>query len=264
VTTRGDHAPDEARRTSFGSRASLYDAIRPSYPQALVDAVIARTAPRRLLEIGAGTGKATCLFARTNLPIVALEPTAEMAAILRLHAAPYPNVVVEQTRFEAYTGEADFDLVYAAQSFHWVEPEARYVTSARLLRPTGALVVIRNEKAAIDPDVRFDFDAAYERWSPGEPVAADQVEAACARWIAELSATAWFEPPPEVLRFPWTASYTTREYVDLVDTYSDTITMAGDRRRGLLDALAEAIERHGGRLEVPYVSLAFVSFRCRP
>jgi hypothetical protein len=52
-------AIDEARRTSFDRKAKLYDAVRPSYPAALVDDVIARCSPRRMLEIGAGTGKAT-------------------------------------------------------------------------------------------------------------------------------------------------------------------------------------------------------------
>lgn len=50
---------DEARRTSFERQAELYDAARPSYPAALVEDVVARCAPARMLEIGAGTGQAT-------------------------------------------------------------------------------------------------------------------------------------------------------------------------------------------------------------
>jgi hypothetical protein len=55
---------NEARRLAFGSVAELYDRSRPSYPPALVDDVLGLVgvAPR-VLEVGAGTGKATVLFA---------------------------------------------------------------------------------------------------------------------------------------------------------------------------------------------------------
>jgi len=61
---------DDARRRSFDATAELYDAVRPSYPDALADEVLAR-AGRRVLEIGAGTGKATVVFARRGASIEA-------------------------------------------------------------------------------------------------------------------------------------------------------------------------------------------------
>ncbi len=62
--THGTNANDQ--RLAFGSVAELYDRARPSYPEALVDDVIAFAGvmpPTRLLEVGAGTGKATRLRA---------------------------------------------------------------------------------------------------------------------------------------------------------------------------------------------------------
>ena len=59
------------RRLAFGEVAELYDEVRPSYPAELVEDVIALApldgdAPRAL-EVGAGTGKATVLFAQRGL-----------------------------------------------------------------------------------------------------------------------------------------------------------------------------------------------------
>src|ERR1051325_8579807 len=89
---------DDARRVSFDANAELYDAVRPSYPDALADDVIAR-AGRRILEIGAGTGKATAVFARRGASIVAIEPGPSMAAVLRRNTAEL-DVTVEETTFE--------------------------------------------------------------------------------------------------------------------------------------------------------------------
>jgi SAM-dependent methyltransferase len=248
---------DEARRTSFDENAELYDAVRPSYPAALVDALIARCAPRRMLEIGAGTGKATLLFARAGCELVAVEPGANLAAVLERNVAGLPHVTVERTTFEAYAGRG-FDLIYAAQAMHWIDPAVRYAKPARLLRPGGALAVIFHEKPPVDTALRRELDAVYARRYPEgpQPTGLDDVERS---WIAELDASGRFGPV-QVERYPWTAHYTTRDYLALLDTYSDHATLADDRRRALYADIADLIDRHGGRIEMPYVTLVFLAF----
>lgn len=52
--------------------AITYDEIRPSYPEKLIDDIISKTEIKsndRLLEIGAGTGKATIQFAEKGFAI---------------------------------------------------------------------------------------------------------------------------------------------------------------------------------------------------
>jgi SAM-dependent methyltransferase len=248
---------DEARRTSFDRKAELYDAVRPSYPVALVEDVIGRCAPERVLEIGAGTGKATVVFARACRELVAVEPGANLAAVLRRNVAGFSHVTVEETTFEGYGGSG-FDLVYAAQALHWVDPALRYAKAAVVLRPGGALAAIMNEKAPIDAAVRRELDAAYARWFPAgpRPVELAEVERS---WIAEFDASGRFGPV-HVGRFPWTASYTTREYLALLDTYSDHAVLPDEQRSSLYGDVAAAIEGHGGRVEVPYVALVFLAF----
>ena len=253
----GSDGIDQARRTSFDRKAELYDAVRPSYPAALVEDVMARCTPRRMLEIGAGTGKATVVFARAGREIVAIEPGAQLAAVLRRNVAGFPHVTVEGTTFEAYGGSG-FDLVYAAQALHWIAPAARYARPAALLRPGGALAAITNEKAAIEPALRRELDAAYARWVPDGPrwVPLAQVERA---WIDEFDASERFGPV-HVGRFPWTASYTTRDYLALLDTYSDHAVLPDDQRCELYGDIARAIDRHGGGIAIPYVAIVFLAF----
>ncbi len=46
---------DRSRAESFGSVADLYDRARPSYPPALIDALLA-DGGRTVLDVGCGTG----------------------------------------------------------------------------------------------------------------------------------------------------------------------------------------------------------------
>ena len=92
-----------------------------AYPESLVDDVLAfvgfEASQVRALEVGAGTGKATMSFARRGVDIVALEPSAAMAAVARGNCGGFPNVRVEVTSFEGWPLEAGaFHLVFAAQS----------------------------------------------------------------------------------------------------------------------------------------------------
>ncbi|HEY6399555.1 MAG TPA: class I SAM-dependent methyltransferase, partial [Solirubrobacteraceae bacterium] len=80
---------------SFGRVAELYEQARPSYPTTLVDDVLTNAglgAGEAILEVGAGTGKATRLFAARGHRVVALEPSAEMAGIARRISEDYPSV----------------------------------------------------------------------------------------------------------------------------------------------------------------------------
>ncbi|HTR55881.1 MAG TPA: class I SAM-dependent methyltransferase [Kofleriaceae bacterium] len=257
---------DDVRRRSFDRNAALYDAARPSYPDALVDAIFARTRARRIVEIGAGTGKATVPFARRGVAhgvaIDALEPGPSMAAILRERVAPYPSVRVVETTFEDWDGDAGaYDLVLAAQSIHWIDPAVRYAKIARALAAGGWACIVRNEKAGWDPELRAELDAAYARWPPprdNQP--GDSAADARREYAAQLAASNLFGPVV-VEEVAWHQRYTTREYLDLLATYSDHALLAADARASLFAAIAAAIDRRGGAFVVPYVSLAFLAQR---
>jgi len=256
---------DEARRTSFDDEAERYDRARPSYAEALVDEVIAhsRIPPDgRILEVGAGTGKATVLFARRGYPMVALEPGANLANVLRRNVAAFPKVQIELSTFEEWPGaDGSFDLVISAQAFHWVDPKVRYRKAAAALRPGGAFALIRNEQFDLAPSLRAELDDAYARFFPA---AADQgasdVETQRRELTAEIERSGCFGPV-HVAVFPWTQRYTVRQYLDLLGTHSDHAVLEPRLRKPLFEAVAAAIERHGGVLEMPYASIALIAFR---
>ena len=93
----------EARRRSFERTAELYERYRPNYPAALFDDVraYADLAPDDpILEVGAGTGRATIHLARWGNPMTVIEPAPAMAEIARANVADHPHVDVRTTSFE--------------------------------------------------------------------------------------------------------------------------------------------------------------------
>jgi SAM-dependent methyltransferase len=209
--------------------------------------------------VGAGTGKATVVFARAGRELVAIEPGEQLVPVLRRNTAAFPNVTIAETKFEEFTGSG-FDLVYAAQAFHWIDPAVRYQAAARALRSGGRLAVITNEKSAMDPAIRRELDVAYARWYPGNPLPPDEIAEATERWIREIDTSELFGPV-HVNAVPWAEVYTAHTYVQLLDTYSDHITLPEAQRLPLYAEIQAAIERRGGTIQVPYVTLAFVAQR---
>ena len=82
-------------RATFDSVAASYADARPTYPDELVDALVAATGigpGSRLLEVGCGPGTATLPLARLGCRITAVELGAGLAAEARRRLAAYPDV----------------------------------------------------------------------------------------------------------------------------------------------------------------------------
>ena len=125
------------RALSFGTVAEAYERFRPGYPAELLDLVTeyAGEPIQTALEFGAGTGKATRLFAQGGIAVTATEPDAAMLAEMRKHLPA--NVTTVEAAFEDLPLDTSYDLVYSAAALHWTNPEGRWDRMAALVRPGG-------------------------------------------------------------------------------------------------------------------------------
>ncbi|MFD4124832.1 class I SAM-dependent methyltransferase [Streptomyces globisporus] len=141
------------RAVSFGAIAEAYERFRPGYPPVLLDRVMAYAGHpvQTALEIGAGTGKATRLFAQQVAAVTAIDPDAAMLAELRTHVPA--GVRTEQAAFEDLRLEETYGLVYAAASLHWTQPEGRWPRMAELVRPGGVFASFGGPLRPADPAV---------------------------------------------------------------------------------------------------------------
>lgn len=254
------------RSRTFDAVAGLYDAVRPGYPQALVDAAVAGAglSPRsRLLEIGVGTGKATVPFARQGCAILGLEPGANLAAVAARNLAAFPGVTIERATLEDWPVQPDaFDLVFSAQAFHWVAPEVRYVKAAQALRPGGHLALFWNTPSEAGDPLFEELHAVYRRVVPemAERHAEQNMAARTRPFADEITRSGLFQDL-SVQRFPWSERYETGRYLRLLDTYSDHRLLPPDTRRALFDGVAAVVDSHGGVLVKPYVAVLYLARR---
>src|SRR5476649_1856664 len=127
---------DEQRRLqrarTFDEIAELYDRARPYYHEELFDDLfrLSGIAPEtaHILEIGSGTGRATEPLARRGCEVVCVELGSNLARIATKNLAHFPRVSVINANFEHRndpSGSA-FDNVFAATSWHWIDPKLRY------------------------------------------------------------------------------------------------------------------------------------------
>ena len=152
------------RARSFGSVASSYEQFRPGYPDELVDEVLAYAGRpvHTALEIGAGTGKATRVFAGRGIAVTATDPDAAMLEELRKHVPATVSTV--QGAFEDLPLTSTYDLVFAAASLHWTEPAHRWSRVAALLSPDGMFASFGGPMCLADPAVEESVRAARSQF----------------------------------------------------------------------------------------------------
>jgi SAM-dependent methyltransferase len=126
-----------ARALSFGAVAEAYERFRLGYPVEVLELVTAYAGEPigTALEIGAGTGKATRLFAQGGIAVTATEPDPAMLAELRKHLPASVNAV--EAAFEDLPLDSSYDLVYSAAALHWTNPDGRWERMSALVRPGG-------------------------------------------------------------------------------------------------------------------------------
>ena len=146
---------DSRSETWRSSTIWLARAIRQSWSKTCWHSQ-GRASGDRALEVGAGTGKATVLFAARGFELVALEPSAEMAAVARRNCAGFENVTIEQAEFERWSPEGErFRLAFSAQAWHWVSPDIRYSRAREaLVRGRDARDLLEPPGLGVEPDPR--------------------------------------------------------------------------------------------------------------
>ncbi len=252
---------DEASRT-FDTVAEDYDIYRPGYPPELVDNLIELThlpAGGTILEVGAGTGKATRPFAERGYSMLCLEPGANLAAKAMENLKAYPNVRFEITRFEDWREAPEsFDVMMSAQAFHWVHKDIGFARAAHALKTGGSIALFWNLYPGFGISLQKELDEIYRQITPDLIDPTNKLEETVGNRIREIETSGFFGPVT-TCKFPWSVCYTTKEYLGLINTYSDHLTLPEETRRWLYSEVGALIDSHGGTIDRPYLADLFVA-----
>jgi SAM-dependent methyltransferase len=136
--------------TRFSSRVENYCKYRPRYPQEVVATLredCGLTSDSLIADIGSGTGFLAELFLINGNQVFAVEPNREMRESGARLLEKYPGFHSMDGRAEATTLDSNrFDIVAAGQSFHWFDREKARNEFLRILKSTGWMMVVWNER----------------------------------------------------------------------------------------------------------------------
>ena len=174
-----DHDARLLLSSSFGTAAAEYAEHRPDYAQAAVRWALERAPGRRVLDLGAGTGKLTAALLEPGAEVIAVEPDSAMLAELRRRL---PAVRALPGSAEAIPlPEASVDAVVAGNAMHWFDMDVAGPELARVLAPGGVLAGLWN---AVDD--RVDWVAELARVSGSAAIGPRDVPSSWRSETAEL------------------------------------------------------------------------------
>ena len=212
----------------FGGAADAYERGRPGYPPDAVASIVEFLGlgpGRRVVDLGAGTGKLTRLLVPSGAEVVAIEPIAGMRDQLE---TVLPGVeVIDGTAEAVPLANASVDGVVIAQAFHWFDTVRALSELHRVVAPDGGFVIIMNRRDESVPWVARLTELLEAATGGESPV--DTVD-----WQAQLKLSALFESFDE-LDFVHVHRLTVDGVLDRVASISTVADLEAPARGVLLD-----------------------------
>jgi SAM-dependent methyltransferase len=214
-----------------------YDELRPEYAPEAVAWVAERCGigpGSRLVDLAAGTGRLSGWFLRLGVDVIAVEPAANMRAVLE-ERFPTVRVIVATAESMPFDDGA-VDAVVVGNAFHHFGRDAAMAEIHRILRPGGVLAVFwawpAEEEQLKIPGMRAIYEAIDRTHAEAEIMAAHR---------------SWSEPPVTVdgfgpferREFPATHVLPSARLADLYATFSDVLSLPDPTRAWLLDRIRQ-------------------------
>jgi len=239
----------------FNEDVASYDRWRPVYVPELFHAIINYSgldATKKALEFGIGTGQATLPILKTGCDVTAIEIGENLAEYSKQKFRQFSNFHIENMDFQNYKTKPDtFDLFYSATAFHWLPEEVGYSKALEFLKRGGTLAVFWNH-----PFINRDNDPLhrairkiYEKYPPSNDQPPVEFSEDKCKGIVDILIKNRFTNISSQL-FYQTRRFSSKEYISLLNTYSNHRAIRAEEKLGLEQEIFTTIEAFGGTLNV--------------
>jgi SAM-dependent methyltransferase len=252
------------QRLVFGEVARSYDDVRAGYPGTIGERIFEYTGGLvPVVEVGAGTGKATAMLVAAGATVTCVEPDPAMAELMRAWFGRRVEVCV--CGFEDWPPPpGGVPLICSAQAFHWVDPATRWRRAHDALAPGGTLALFGHGYGFADGVLEQQINTVYDQVAPelrDDP--AQRPRAPEDEWYhVDMVASGLFEEVTST----WIESvvpYPTSRYLTLLATFSKHRMLPAERRERLHEGIGAVVDRAGGVVEVQLTTLLTMGRRAR-
>ncbi|MCL2055926.1 MAG: GNAT family N-acetyltransferase, partial [Oscillospiraceae bacterium] len=250
---------ERENRVHFDDIVVNYDKARWNYPDELFADIFEYLGAghKNALEIGAGTGKATAPMLKAGYEVTAVEMSANMAAFIKdkFKDNSYFNVIVSD--FEnVVLPENNYDLVYAASAFHWVDAQIGCPKACRLLKRGGTFALFRNNlingnepyKEAEEYYEKY-YLSIYPKNKSSSPKTRDVLSSPFGinhgYGFSDMEQYGFTDIAMKF--YDVTLTYSADEYIALLETMSDHRNLPDSNKAALYTGIRDVIYKHGGK-----------------
>ncbi|MDQ2996408.1 MAG: class I SAM-dependent methyltransferase [Chloroflexota bacterium] len=175
----------------FSSRVENYVKYRPLYPSevvALLATECGLTPDALVADIGAGTGLLAELFLKHGNRVFGVEPNREMRVAGERLLTDYRQYTSIDGTAEATTlDDQSVEIITAGQAFHWFDRTKARAEFARILRPSGWVALVWNERRVGSTPFLQAYEQLLRSYS-------SEYETLNHRQIDQATIAAFFEP----------------------------------------------------------------------
>lgn len=261
--------PTRQQSKIFGEVAEIYHRVRPGYPESLYDWILETSevdVDQLLIDVGCGTGKASVSFLERGFKVLGIEPDPLMARIAIKELTSTGTFALHQSTLDEFKGRSSqAGLVYAGQSWHWMNPDTRFKCVASLLEPEGWLCVFWNRPEQTQQSFDQEMDAVYDDLVPRFNDARFKV-----RLPGSKSVISGDNPKDEfdesglfghvhTFEESWEQTIRTDEHVQNLLTQSDHRMLEEGLRTEVLQRVARVIDASGGSYQQLFTTHAYAA-----
>ena len=243
---------------TFDTVADTYEKLRPGYVDELYQAIFEyKTINKqsRVVEIGIGGGQATFPFLKTGCKLTAVDYGENLCEICREKFRDYSNFSAISGKFEDIDIGNEYDLIYSASAFHWIPEEIGYKKVYDMLIDGGVFARFANHpyRDKRKPELSAEMDRIYADYyykyhNKKQEVLVEYSEEQAKN--RALIAEKYGFSDIQYKLFHRTRTFSAKEYIMLLGTYSDHIAIEEAIRNEFFSKIEDAINKHGGEITI--------------